>query len=216
MSSINKTVYLLLSLFGMVQIKAQIDDWQLRPSISLNYNINDKWSVEGTYYMYLNHNMGAYNKSEIGTEVLYRANPWLQLGIDYRHTIESGGDGHELRYFGKFDHQLSEKWNLEYRVMLQQEFEPHSAADYFWRNKITLGYDLVKNVEVYAFTETYLKIEGGLDFHRQKSGLGAEFEIGNRNKIDFQVQIRNKRSQPTESRGHNEGRVEVGFTHTFK
>mgnify|MGYP006350469165 CR=1 FL=1 len=219
MKVIHKSIILFAFFFFFaMQVTAQVfDDWEARPNVSLKYKINKDWTVSGTYYLYLENNMSQYDKSVFGTEVSYKINPWMKAGIDYRFGTNAKEQYHDLRYSLSFDMKLSNKWTLEYQPTLQQEFtslnKEHLAlhpVEYYVRNRITANYELSKVVELFVFTENYLQpVDGDVFFYRQKSALGADFEINEHHKIGTRFEIINKNS------GKNYARPNLSYTYTF-
>lgn len=198
--------------------KAQIfDEWEARPNVSLKYKFNKKLSLGSTYYLYLDKNLGHYNKSVIGTELNYKFNSWLKAGIDYRYGIDPKQNYHDIRYSATFDINPSQKWKLAYRPMLQQEFISLKKAkletnpvEYFWRNRFTVSYKLNNVWELYVFTENYLQIQkANLQFHRQKSAFGAELEISDRSNIGGRFEVLHKKN------GKVIARPNISFSYTL-
>lgn len=215
---LNKKIMVLLLIMLATHVQAQvIDDLDARTSSTLKYKIDKKWSVAGTYFIYVDHNISEYDKSELGIELEYKANSWLELGIDYRYSLKSKGNAHDIRYSATFDYPPSTKWKITYRTQFQQEFISlkeemlkKNPMEHNLRNKLTVSYGLTKNVELYLFTENYLQLlNSDLLFNCQKSGMGAEFEIKERNKIETRFEIKNKRSKK------NDARIILGYTYTF-
>lgn len=214
----NLILIFVVTLFGAVQLQAQvIDEWEARPSLSLKYEHND-WSFTGTYYMYVDEDIKEYDKSELGAEIEYKINSWLDLGMEYRYGLEENEKpSHDIRLYASFDYDFSNRWELEYRLMGQQEFsslkdsylEEH-PVEYTLRNKLSITYKLSKAWDLSLYTENYVQpINSDLLFHRQKTGVGAEYDFNKQNEIGLEVEIRNKRS------GKNEGRINLGYTYTF-
>lgn len=219
MKTININIFfLILSVIFTTQTRAQIlDDWEARPNISLKYKLDKNWSIAGTYYMYLDKNMRQYDKSVIGGEINYKINSWMKAGFDYRYGMKKQKHYHDLRYSLTFKYKPSKKWGIAYRPMLQQEFvslnNTHLAAhpiEYYLRNRFTLSYNVTRKTELYVFTENYLKPEqGDMVFYRQKSAIGADFEINKRNQIGTRLEIINKRN------GKNIARPNLSYTYTL-
>lgn len=220
--NLTKKIYVLsiTLIFGYsLPIVAQVfDDWEARPNVSLKYKISKQWTVAGTYYLYLDKNMSRYDKSVVSTEISYKASSWFKAGIDHRYGIERNGRYHDIRYSVTFDRSSrSKRWNFAYRPMLQQEFTSLQKEElkehpvkYYWRNRFTVSYDITGNLECYVFTENYLKPgNGDLFFHRQKSALGAEYDINERNKIGFRFEVINKKN------GKNNARPNISYTYTI-
>ncbi len=194
-------IFFALTILLSTQVKAQVfDDWEARPNVSLKYKFNKKLSIAGTYYLYLDKNMSQYDKSVISTEVAYKVNSWMKAGIDHRYGIEPKGNYHDIRYSITFDYNPSKKWKIAYRPSLQQEFislkKEHLAInpiEYFLRNRLTLSYEISNDVDLYVFTENYLRANhGDYSFHRQKSALGADFGISPRSEIGTRFEVLNK------------------------
>lgn len=211
-------VYLITNMCLSHTSYAQVfNDWVARPNVSVKYKINKNLSLESTYYMYLEDNMSRYDKSVIGTEIGYKVNSWLKTGIEYRLGLKPGKKYHDMRYFVTFDHNLSKKWRLAYRPMLQQEFSSlkkellaAKPIEYYWRNRLTVSYKHTRSLEYYLFTENYLEIEhGGMGFYRQKSALGADYKINARNEIGARFEMLNKKN------GKNIARPNLSYTYTL-
>lgn len=206
----NVLVFIFLALTSF-QLHAQyFDDWEARINPSLEYEINNRWSVEGKYYLYLDQNMSHYEKSVVGLEVEYKIVDWLAAGIDYRFGFDDNNHYHDIRYNLTFETKLfSKKWELEYRPMFQQKLEPGHFPDYFWRNRIKIKYEPADMIEIYASTETYLKIRDGLNFNTQKTALGIEFDITKQQEIGLEFNLKNK------TKGRNYGRIELAYKFTI-
>lgn len=211
-------LFLAFTIFLATQTQAQVfDDWEARPNVSLKYKFNKKLSIAGTYYLYLDKNMSQYDKSVIGGEIGYKINSWLKAGIDYRYGMKGQEHYHDIRYSITFDYNPSQKWKIAYRPLLQQEFislkEEHLAVnpiEYYLRNRLTLSYEISNAVELYVFTENYLRANhGDYSFHRQKSALGAEFGVSPRSKIGARFEVLNKRN------GKMIARPNLSYTYTL-
>lgn len=219
MDLLKKTMLLLIiSVVYAPQSQAQVfDDWEARPNISLKYKVNKKWSVAGTYYLYLDKNMSKYNKSVIAGEVDYKVNSWMKAGIDYRYGMNHKDNYHDIRYSLTFSYDPSKKWEIAYRPTLQQEFvsldETKLAIhpiEYYFRNRLSLSYDVSKKTELYIFTENYQSLnQAELAFNKQKSALGADFEINKRNSIGARMEVINKR------KGKMIARPNLSYTYTL-
>ncbi|MBS1632844.1 MAG: DUF2490 domain-containing protein [Bacteroidetes bacterium] len=179
-----------------------LDEWEARPNIAIKYKFNKKLSLAGTYYLYLDKNISRYNKSVIGAELDYKFCSWLKAGIDYRYGIDPKENYHDIRYSATIDFKISKKWKMAYRPMLQQEFislqKVKLSTDpvkYYLRNRITASFKVSTATEIYVFTENYLKPQSGsFYFHRQKSALGAEFDVSNRSKLGVRFEVLHKKS----------------------
>ena len=216
---LNKTIlFVALCLMSATQIKAQMfDDWEARPSMSLEYKPGKNLSFAGTYYLYMNQNMSRYKKSVVAGEVGYKFNSWMKAGVEYRRGMSEQKNYHEMRYALTFSHDLFNRFEIKYRPMLITEFASlnkedlaNNPVEYYLSNRLTLGYDLTKTIELYLFSENYQQIEqGSFDFYRQKSALGAEFKLGSRSKLNTRFDVINKR------KGKNEARIVLSCTYTL-
>lgn len=207
----------ILFLFA-IQSQAQVfDEWAARPNVSLKYKVNKAWAISGTYYHYLENNMRQYDKSVFGLDLSYKVNSWLKAGIDYRFGINSKKQYHDIRYAVTAGVNLSPKWKIAYRPMLQQEFSSLKKEDlkgkpieYYLRNRFTISYEPTNNWDLYIFSENYLEIEKPLlTFYRQKSALGTDYKINERNKIGFRFEVINKKN------GKMVSRPNLSYTHTI-
>ena len=196
------TVVLFLILFSAKSNAQLFDEWAGRPNVSLKYKVSKSWTVEGTYYHYLEDNLKHYDKSVISLDVTYKFNSWLKAGIDYRYGLNSKKHYNDIRYSVTFDAPLSPKWKVAYRPMIQQEFVSlkkeelvAKPIEYYWRNRITFSFDATNSLELYLFTENYLEMgKGDLKFYRQKSALGADYKIGRRNEVGARFEVINKKN----------------------
>lgn len=210
-------LFLILSVVCISTACAQnFDDWEARPNISLKYKMNKKWSVTGTYYMYLDKNMSQIDKSVFGGEINYKVNSWMKAGVDYRFGVTEKGDYHDVRYSINFKYKPTKKWTLGYRPLLQQEFGSYGKkhptrrpVKYFVRNRLTVGYEVARNTEIYVYSENYLRANQGFNFTRQKSGIGVDYKINKRNSIGTKMDIINKRN------GKNVSRLNLNYTYTL-
>lgn len=90
-----------------------LDDWQARPSLSLEHQFNKKWSVGDTYYQYFDNNISNFDKSVFGVKANYKVNSWLQGGVNYRLGLEKHSNYRDLRYALTFKPDFGlEKWRL--------------------------------------------------------------------------------------------------------
>lgn len=205
-------------LFTATQTQAQVfDEWKGRPNISIKYKFNKNLHIGGTYYLYLDQNVSRFDKSVIAGEIGYKITKWMKAGFDYRYGSGHGEHYNDLRYSLTFDANLSQKWKIKYRPMLQQEFISLDKAilktnpvEYFLRNRITLSYEPSDKVELYVFTENYIEpTEGEMLFHRQKSALGAEFAVSRRSAIGARFEVINTK------KGKIIARPNLSYAYTF-
>lgn len=197
-------------LLSGIQTQAQyISDIEARPSISLEFKPLRNLSISGTYYVYLNDNMSRYKKSVIAGEIGYKINSWLKTGGEYRYGMSDNGTHYnEIRYDLTFKGDISKRLEIKYRPMLQLEFgslnKDHLAVnpmEYFWANRVTLSYQISKKADIYVFSENYQEIDHGrMGFDKQKSAIGTKLKVGNHSKIDFRVDLINKKKGKNELR----------------
>lgn len=218
MNIIKATAILLSSVFFVLKSNAQFfNDWEARPHISAEYRFNKRLSLEGTYYMYIDKNISAYDKSVIAGEVGYKLTKWLKAGLEYRYGIAPKKNYNEMRYSLTFDHKLGDRWKVKYRPMFQQDFVSlekeelkMNPMEYFIRNRLTLSYDLSDKFELFVFSENYQQIDhGNWNFHKQKSAGGVKFAINQQNSVGMALYVINKKS------GKNTGRLDFGYTYSF-
>lgn len=202
--------FLFFSVFFLsFSAKAQtIDDWEARPSISLQYKIDKKWDVKGTYYSYFDEDISNYHKSVFKLRAGYKFDKMFKAQIGAKHGIKHyKGNYQELRAAGRFKYKLSKKWQLRYRLMYAQRLGG-DVAEHFMRNRVKFRYKFNKKVNVYAMTENYQQIYHGFKFHRQKTALGARFTIHKRHKIDPRIYLINWRKK------HRQ-RARIGLNYTY-
>lgn len=201
-----------------IQTSAQtFDDWEARPNVTVKYKANKNLSLAGTYFLYIDKNMTEIDKSVMAGEIGYKINSWVKAGFEYRYALKNGEGSHELRYSFTFDKNIAERWKIKYRPMLQQEFESskktekeNNPAEYFLSNRLTVDYDISNSFTLYLFTENYVQLEkGNIHFHKQKSAVGLDYEINERNQVGTRFDVINKSS------GKNVARVSLNYTITL-
>src|SRR5690625_516401 len=164
--------------------KAQfIEDNELRSSISLDYDFTKRLSVSGTYYMQLEHKMSQYEESILSGEINYKIASWLEAGLEFRYYgFSNSRPKKEMRYALNFERDLSKKWEIKYRAMIEQEFVSFkkkylkkNPIEYYFRNRIKLNYELSKKIDLYVFTEPYIELGSEKRiFSKLKSGTGIK------------------------------------------
>lgn len=211
------TILVPLAMMAFSSQAQYFSDWEARPHLSVEYRFNKNLSAAGTYYAYIDKNITTYDKSVIAGEINYKLSSWLKAGLEYRYGLTKKENYNELRYSLTLSQKLTPKWKIKYRPMYQQEFYSldkeeleANPMEHFIRNRITIGYDLTKKMELYALTENYQEIQhGDWSFNRQKSAAGIKLELDKQHEISAAFYLINKK------RGKNIGRLDFGYTYTF-
>ncbi len=212
-------ILLCIFLFATYGKAQYLDDIETRTSVSLGGDIMEDWSIQGTYYLYLDNMSSHFSKSLFSVETEYKVNKWFEPGIEYRFGTNYVEDYHDFRLYATFDHDLfSDRWKIEYRPMFQREYESFDKeylsmhpADTYLRLRLTVSYDLTNSIKLFAFTENYRELEEkALKFHQEKSAVGAEFELGERSELELRLTLKNK----TKSR--NIGRIAINYSYEIK
>ena len=204
-------LFLLIFLTATSHIKAQLfDDWQARPSISLKNDLNNKWSISGTYYQYFDNNISDFDKAVFGGKVNYKFNDWLKAGANYRWGVEKHDNYHDLRYSLLFEPELNlGKWQFGYQTMFQQKLADGQKPGNYLRNLLQVDYQLSPVVRLFALTENYLSIYHGAKHDTQKYALGTEFEITERSSVEFQFTVKERH------RHKRYVRLELSYSYEF-
>lgn len=170
-----------------------LDDWQARPSLSLEHQFNKKWSVESTYYQYFDNNISSFDKSVFGVKANHKLNSWLQGGVNYRLGLEKHSNYHDLRYALTFKPDFGlEKWQFSYQPLFQQKLESKQKTENFLRNQLKAEYKLSKKFSLFALTENYLQLNHGFKNHTQKYAFGSEFELSEQSDLEFQFTVKDR------------------------
>lgn len=171
-----------------------INDVEARPAVSMEYNVNERLQVGGTYYMYLDRNISRYHQSVFSGVVEYQLRHWIEAGVNYRYGLRSGANFHEFRYSLLFSPNLNTgRWNFSFRSLVQQRNISHQPTAFYLRSLAEAEYDLSENVDLFALTETYLKMSDEYDFDTQKTALGTEIYVSESSALKFQAVMKNKR-----------------------
>lgn len=185
---------IILFFLFFAEAKAQLlDNWQARPSLSLEHQFNKKWSLEGTYYQYFDNNISSFDKSVFGVKANYQLNSWLQAGANYRLGLEKHSNYHDFRYSLAFKPDFNlEKWEFVYQPMFQQKLANEQKPENFLRNQLKAEYKLSKKFSLFVLTENYLQLNHGVKNHTQKYAFGSEFELSERSDLEFQFTVKDR------------------------
>lgn len=194
---------------GITAQAQSINDWEARPNITLKYKPVDNLNLYGTYYLYLEDNFSQYDKSVFGFKAKYKANKWLKLRSEVRYGITNKDETYyDFRHGFELDKNVFNKdWKIILRTLFQHEHEKGKSPDFYLRNRLTLSYDLNKKIELFAFTENYQEFDQGLQFYRQKTALGSEFELSKRSSIELRLVLINK--------SNHKNNMRVGLNYTY-
>ncbi len=181
--------YFLGSAYGQV-----FDDVEGRFRVSIEHEFDNGIKVRGRYSHYLDQHISHYKRSGLGVKIDYdyKINSWLEPGIDYRYQYNGKQDSHDIRYSITACHGLKNNLKLEYSLKLQQKIASAIKPEFYIRNKIELGYEIIRPLSIFIFSENYQIIEKGLSFSTQKSGLEAEYKMNKNNELEFKFDIKNK------------------------
>ncbi len=190
------------------------DDVELRQHVTLSYRINKNLGIAGKYFLQTDKGITHFNESTLGLEVDYKINKWLKAGIEYRFGTNQYEDANIIRYYLGFDYAINKKWKIKYRPLLQQEFGylnseylAHHPTKYTLRNMLMVQYDLTKKITLYAYTENYTRFKSGdAYFFREKTGVGASYQIKKRHEIELEVDWIKKHNRD------NIARIDIGYT----
>lgn len=209
---ISISIFVALLFMAMITHAQIFNDWEARPSFTVEYGFTKKLSVGGTYYGYLDKNFTRYDKSVLAGEVGYKINSWLKAGFEYRYGFDSPADNHDLRYLLTFSHSFPNGLKIKFRPSLLHEpgtlskkQQKELPDEYYLRNRLTVGYKIRKKMEVFAFTENYQEMSDGLSFYRQKSAIGASVGISKISALEIRFNVINKK------KGKMNARVDVNY-----
>lgn len=194
-------------LYGQV-----FDDWEARPAVALEYELNNGIEVKGKFQHYLRTSSGYFKRSSFGlkADYDYKLTPWLEPGIDYFYKYNNKRNAHVIRYSLKTYQRWGDFFDIEYSFRIQLSFVSDSRPNYYLRNKVEGSYALTKALAVFLFAENYQMIHAGFGFHAQKSGIGAEWALSDAHELELKFDLKNK------SDHQDIARLSLNYTYIIK
>ncbi len=111
---------------------------------------------------------------------LYELNKHFSVKANFRYIYDQNAQN-SYRYSGDFAYDWSKKkfpLNVKYRLRFQRTIEEHThAAESYFRNKLTAGYNLTKIVDPYIGFESYFKLNYINKFTTNRYIAGLEWKI---------------------------------------
>lgn len=194
----------ILVCFLSVRVKAQYNDAGLWTSINLEKKLNKQFSVSVSEEIRMNENV-----TEIGTfftdlGVNYKINKIFKIGGYYRFINKRNlDDSYNKRNRFYFDLSCKTKmylFSLTFRTRFQSQFkETNKSADAgiaenYWRNKLSLKYDLNKKIgfigsyEIFTPLRSYDKVFKD----NQRFNLGLEYTFNKMHSFNLSYMIQNE------------------------
>lgn len=205
-----------LFIFQTANLQAQgLKDFETRTSVFVKYKPIKGLTFSGKYYLYLDNNSSRYNKSAFGAKVKYKPLKWLSPSFQYLYKARSIDSYHDLRYAIDFKLKISKKFQITYQPVLQHMIDLNQMSDLVWRNKLTFNYKINKKFDLYLFSKAYIDLGNSLHYYKQKSGIGASYEVTKRSAFDLRFVIKNKEGKNDKPWNHK-ARVSLNYTYTIK
>lgn len=208
--------FFFLFIFQTSNLQAQgLKDFETRTSVFVQYKPIKSLTFSGRYYLYLNDNSAHYKKSAFGAKVKYKPVYWFRPSFQYLYQATRLDPYHDLRYGIDFKWKLSKKFQITYQPVFQQMVDRNQVSDFVWRNRITFNYKVNKKFDLFVYTKAYLDLGNSLHYYKQKSAIGASYEITKRSEIDLRFVIKNKEGKNDKPWNHK-ARVSLNYTYTIK
>lgn len=206
----------LFIVFQTASLQAQgIKDFETRTSLFLKYKPIKSLTFTGKYYLYLNDNSAHYKKSAFGGKVKYKPVYWFRPSFQYLYQATRLDPYHDLRYAIDFKWKISKKFQVIYQPVIQQMVDTKQRSEFVWRNRLTLNYRVNKKLDLFVFTKAYLEMGDGLHYYKQKSAIGASYDLTKRSELELRFAIKNKEGKNDKPWKHK-ARVSLNYTYTIK
>ncbi len=182
----------LLTAFSQAGKAGAFDEVNARSSVGLIYRLNDKVQLGTGWYVYWKDNVTQYDKTALAANVLYRGEI-LQPGLDYRYTLSSKGNYHDIRYIlGTSNSTWLNKWRFRLQPSLRHIIHANLKSDFTLWTLIVAEYSLNGLLKPYVFTEFYHSPARKFEYINQKSAVGIDIKPGRRHLIKTQMVMYNR------------------------
>lgn len=182
----------LLTVFPRSMEAQILDEVNARTSVGLIYRMNDKVQLGAECYVYFKENVTQYDKTALAANVLYRGEI-LQPGLDYRYTLSSKGNYHDIRYIlGTANSSWIKKWRFRLQPSLRHIIHANLKSDFTLWTLVAAEYSLNSLLKPYIFTEFYHAPARKFEYVNQKSAVGIDIKPGQRHLIKTQMVMYNR------------------------
>ncbi len=179
---------LVISLFasGVIAQNLAHNTWV---ELSADYDINKK--IEAGI-KYQNRYDWIYKKIAVQLTELslsYELNEAITIATTYRASFNLPGFSNRLSFSADYREGFK-KIDLIYRTKYQIDWNNYEPRDVAWRNKITLEYELWKDLHPYISFEIFYVIYYTENaFNNYRSEIGIDYEVNKKNDLAFYFMI---------------------------
>ncbi|MGB1247542.1 MAG: DUF2490 domain-containing protein [Chitinophagales bacterium] len=172
--------------------QAQQNDFGLWTGVSLEKELYKKIDLEITEQVRFDNNIGNFDRWINEAGLTYKPFKFYRIGFSYRLVYKEQGDiSHRINLINQFKYKINDL-SLSYRLNLQRYFEANTPADYTWRNKIAVEYEINKHLTPFVAAELFYNFNYRFnDFNEYRFSAGLKHNIKKRHRLDY-VFILNK------------------------
>lgn len=182
--------FCLISCLSFGQTTKDYTDFQTWYGASVKLDLAHQWAVTAQYRMRLIDDASYYRGSYLYGEVDKGLNNTFSLKGSYRLAMVD--EGTFQRYaFGIEAKKAIKNFSFTLRPMIQyqsQTFEgddEQTDSDTYLRTRLTGKYKLTRKLDVYAYTEPFIKLENGQALDKFRNSAGLKYEVFK----DFKVNL---------------------------
>lgn len=194
-----KRFIVLLLACSALSLRAQISDFGMWNTFSINKEITDKFSVGIDQELRLRDNLSTLNLVYTNFGASYKFTDWFKFSLTYRFVDKHKEDltwGIRHRIMTDFLFKIKPAdFGLSYRARFQAEWrgagysqEYGSIPEVFMRNQVKLEYKVTSDIEPYVGVEVRWQIRNPrIPYHnsidRGRYFAGVNYEINKHNKV---------------------------------
>ena len=190
-------------------------DAELWTAVTVRYKVNKKLRLQFEEGFRIADNLGAFKTQYNDIGATYKVHKLLKVSGFYRLRIKSNATTH--RFFGDVAVRVAkfDRFRVNYRLRLQNQFEPNGQSEAFVRNKIGISYN-VKGLPLnpYFANEWFYQFRNiGNAFTRQRLTFGVGWDISKRKELSAFYRVQHDLNVANRVQGNILG---VAFSYTIK
>ncbi|MFO7657463.1 MAG: DUF2490 domain-containing protein [Bacteroidales bacterium] len=159
---------------------SQVKDNELWSGATFKLDINKDLRVDVEEQARFNNNISQIKVLITEAGVLYDLNKRFRVKGSLRYSYLPGSHN-KYRYTADLIYEWSKKGfplALKYRFRFQQSFEEHTReSESYFRNRISMDYNMTKFVDPYVSFEPYFKLNGFNEFTNYRFAIGLDWDI---------------------------------------
>ncbi|MBN2613645.1 MAG: DUF2490 domain-containing protein [Bacteroidales bacterium] len=162
--------------FGFSQKK----DKELWSGATFKLDINKDLRVDVEEQVRFNNNISRMNVLISEAGVLYDLNKHFSVKGSFRYSYDPESHN-KYRYTADMIYEWSKKGfplDFKYRLRFQQTFEEHTReSESYFRNKVSVDYNMTKFVDPYISFEPYFKLNGFNEITNYRFAIGLDWDV---------------------------------------